>query len=89
MIKTMSVTDLKDYDSVLENVSEESSVLLTKDGKESYVISDYENYHKALKAQAALRLFTELEKGRLSAEEQGWKTKSDVIDFFKSKGIDL
>jgi hypothetical protein len=66
---------------VLNDIRPGSPVFLTKNGRGRYVvdIQEYEKNH------AALKLMSELEKGRVSGEKEGWSTidearkKLDVV----------
>jgi PHD/YefM family antitoxin component YafN of YafNO toxin-antitoxin module len=58
-----------------------SPVFLTKNGRGRYVIVDMEDYEKT---QAAIKLMSELEKGRISGEQEGWYTLKEVRKEFGS-----
>jgi prevent-host-death family protein len=62
------VSDLRNYTEVLKDVSLGSPVFLTKNGRGRYAIVDIEEYEKT---QAAVKLMSELEKGRISGEQEG------------------
>jgi prevent-host-death family protein len=61
------VSDLRNYTDVLKMIASDSPVFLTKNGRGRYVIVDIEEYEKT---QAALKLMSELEKGRISGEQE-------------------
>ena len=65
------VSDLRNYTEVLNDVAVGAPVFLTKNGRGRYAIVDMYDYEKT---QATIRLLNELEKGRRSGEEKGWKT---------------
>jgi prevent-host-death family protein len=69
------VSDLRNYTEVLKGVSSNSPVFLTKNGRGRYVIINMEEYEKT---QAAIKLMSELEKGRISGEQEGWSTIEEV-----------
>jgi PHD/YefM family antitoxin component YafN of YafNO toxin-antitoxin module len=69
------VSDLRNYAAVLKDISSGSPVYLTKNGRGRYVILDIGDYEKK---EAAIRLMTELEKGRISGEKEGWHTFEEV-----------
>lgn len=75
------ISDLRNYSEVLHDVSMGAPVFLTKDGRGRYAILDIRDYEEN---QAALRLLSELSKGRKSGEEKGWLTLEAVE---KSLGI--
>lgn len=69
------VSDLRNYNEVLKDVSVDSPVFLTKNGRGRYVIVDMAEYEKQA---ATLKLMAELAKGERSAEEHGWFTIEEV-----------
>ena len=69
------VSDLRNYNEVLQNVSEDSPVFLTKNGRGSYAIITIDEYEKL---NATIKLFSELAKGEKSAKEKGWIKSEDV-----------
>jgi len=69
------VSDLRNYAEVLKNITADSPVFLTKNGRGRYVILDMEDYEKK---EAAIKLMGELEKGRVSGEKEGWQTLDEV-----------
>lgn len=68
------VSDLRNYNSVLNEVTYGSPVYLTKNGRGDYAIISMRELDelKALK-----ELYSELEKGEASAREQGFMTLSE------------
>jgi prevent-host-death family protein len=75
MPKIKPVSDLRNYTEVLKDISKGSPVFLTKNGRGRYVILDMEEYEKT---QAAIKLMSELEKGRISGEQEGWYSLTEV-----------
>lgn len=69
------VSDLRNYNEVLKDVSVDSPVFLTKNGRGRYVIVDMVEYERQA---ATLKLMAELAKGEQSAEEHGWFTIEEV-----------
>ncbi len=69
------VSDLRNYNEVLRDVSVGSPVFLTKNGRGRYVIVDMAEYEKQA---ATLKLMAELAKGEKSAIEHGWLTQEEV-----------
>jgi PHD/YefM family antitoxin component YafN of YafNO toxin-antitoxin module len=69
------VSDLRNYATVLKDISSGSPVYLTKNGRGRYVILDIGDYEKK---EAAIRLMIELEKGRISGEKEGWHTLEEI-----------
>jgi prevent-host-death family protein len=69
------VSDLRNYTEVLKDIEAGEPVFLTKNGRGRYVIIGMEDYEKT---QAAIKLVTELAKGKKAGEEQGWLSMEDV-----------
>ena len=76
----LPVSDLRNYNDVLQNVTEESPVFLTKNGRGCYVVIDIKEYERMV---AALKLQKELTEGEQSAERNGWLTAADVRKKYK------
>ena len=75
------VSDLRNYNEVLHDISVGEPVFLTKNGRGRYAIIDIEEYEKT---RAALKLMNELAKGEKSAQENGW---TDIADVEKLLGV--
>ena len=69
------VSDLRNYAAVLNEVHEDDPVYLTKNGCGAYAIVDIKEYEKT---KAALKLMCELQKGRISGEQNGWLSEDNV-----------
>ncbi len=74
-IKSMS--SLRNYSDVLNEVDAGNPVFLTRNGKGKYVLLDMEEYDSMRNALWG-RLFEELDEARLSADEQGWVPLTDA-----------
>ena len=72
------VSDLRNYASVLLEVREDEPVYLTKNGRGAYVIIDIADQEKYEKAKAALKFMSEIQKGRISGEQNGWLSEEDI-----------
>lgn len=79
------VSDLRNYNTVLEQVSAGSPVYLTVNGRGRYTIRDIADDEEFEKTKAMLRLMCELNEGRRSGEEEGWVTEEDVRARFQAK----
>ncbi|GAB2024385.1 type II toxin-antitoxin system Phd/YefM family antitoxin [Lactovum odontotermitis] len=77
-MKSAPVSDLRNYTSITHEVHEGSPVYLTKNGKEKYALVDIDEWQKM---KATLALFTEIQKGVLSLEQEGALT----FDEFEAK----
>ena len=76
------ISDLRNYSEVLRDVAAGAPVFLTKNGRGRYAIIDMEDYEKT---KAALKLMSELAKGKKSGDERGWLSSADVREHFKRK----
>ena len=63
------VSDLRNYNEVLRDISVGEPVFLTKNGRGRYAILDIEEYERT---QAALKLMSELSKGETAGKQDGW-----------------
>ena len=79
------VSDLRNYNTVLAQVSAGSPVYLTVNGHGRYTIRDIADDEEFEKAKAMLRLMCELNAGRRSGEEEGWTSEEDVRARFHDK----
>ena len=69
------VSDLRNYNEVLRDISVNDPVFLTKNGRGRYAIIDIDEYEKLT---AVRKLMGELSKGEKSATENGWRDISAV-----------
>ena len=76
------ISDLRNYSDVLRDVTVDSPVFLTKNGRGRYAIIDIQDYEEM---KATLTLMNELAIGRMSGEEKGWLSSDDVRAHFKAK----
>ena len=74
------ISDLRNYGRVLEQVSADSPVYLTRNGKGAYCIRDIADDERFRKAEAMIRLLSELNAGIRSGEEEGWYTDDEVAE---------
>ena len=69
------VSDLRNYNEVLQKVSEDAPVFLTKNGRGCYVVIDIKEYERMI---AERKLRHALEEGERSAEQKGWMMAADI-----------
>ena len=69
------ISDLRNYNEVLRDVSVGEPVFLTKNGRGRYAVVDIEEYEKTA---AGIKLLAELSRGVRSGKEQGWQTMNEV-----------
>ena len=79
------ISDLRNYGKVLEKVKPNAPVFLTKNGRGEYSVHRIEDDEAFEEAKAMVRLLTELNRGFVSGEEEGWLTDEDVSLHFKNK----
>ena len=72
------ISDLRNYGEVLRDVAIGSPVFLTKNGRGRYAVLDIGEYVEYEKSQAWRKLKSELDKGRLSGDENGWLPADEV-----------
>ena len=72
------VSDLRNYGEVLRDVAVGQPVFLTKNGRGRYAVIDMEEYREYEKMKAMNRLLGELNKGRISGEQDGWLPADEV-----------
>ena len=76
------ISDLRNYTEVLQDVAVGAPVFLTKNGRGRYAIVAIQDFEKA---QATLKLMSELAKGRRSGETEGYVTPEDMRAHFRAR----
>ena len=79
------VSDLRNYGEVLRDVAVGQPVFLTKNGHGRYAVMDMEDYREYEKMKAMSRLLSELEKGRISGEREGWMPADEVFSALEAR----
>lgn len=87
MATILPVSDLRNYNKVLENVSENSPVYLTVNGRGRYVIRDIKEDEEYEQAKAMLTLLMELQKGKDSGLERGYHSIDKVRELINKKSL--
>ena len=77
------VSDLRNYNEVLQDIDIGRPVFLTRNGRGCYAILDIREYEKN---QATIKLMSELAKGEKSAKQKGWLSADEVE---KSLGLSI
>lgn len=75
MTKIRPVSDLRNYNDILNACQEESPVFLTKKGRGKYVLLDIKDFERM---KATLKLLACLHEGEKTAREEGWLSTFDV-----------
>lgn len=70
------VSDLRNYNEVLRDISVGDPVFLTKNGRGRFAIVDIREYEKM---QATLKLMSALAKGEQSGNDKGWIPLEDAL----------
>lgn len=69
------VSDLRNYTDVLKDISIDSPVFLTKNGRGRYAIIDMDEYERT---QAKIKLMSKLSEAEQAAKKDGWVDAADV-----------
>jgi prevent-host-death family protein len=69
------ISDLRNYTEVLKEVTEDSPVYLTRNGRGEYAIVKLKELDKL---KAAIKLLAKLEEGEKTAREKEWLSADDV-----------
>ena len=79
------VSDLRNYNQTLQNVVDGQHVVLTKNGRPKYVVADYDEFERM---HATIELFTELQKGVRSFEEEAPLSLAQLKERMKAKSYE-
>lgn len=79
------VSDLRNYGSILDQVSTGSPVYLTRNGHGAYSIRDMKDEENFQKAEAMIQLMCELNAGIRSAEREGWISEDEFRNHFRNR----
>ena len=79
------ISELRNYGNVLSEVSEGAPVYLTKNGYGAYSIRTMKDEENFQKAEAMIRLMSELNAGIRSAGNDGWLSEEDVRAHFADR----
>ena len=71
------VSDLRNYNEILQNVAEDSPVFLTRNGRGCYAVLTMHDYEKM---SSELKLLSVLRAGEESAKKGGWISSEKVRD---------
>ena len=87
MATILPVSDLRNYNKVLENITDGNPVYLTVNGRGKYIIQDinFEKEYEQMKAM--LDLLLNLREGKLSGEKDGYISLEDVRNHFDKKEL--
>jgi prevent-host-death family protein len=69
------VSDLRNYNEVLRDISAGEPVFLTKNGRGCYVLLDIAEYEKI---QATIKLLSELSEAEIAAKNGDWLSSEEV-----------
>lgn len=85
MATILPVSDLRNYNTVLEHVSEGKPVYLTVNGRGRYIIRDIKEDLEYEKIKSMFELLSELAEGRRSGEEKGYLSAEEVLAYIRNK----
>ena len=85
MATILPVSDLRNYNKVLDNVSEGTPVYLTVNGRGKYIIRDIADEEEYERIKAMLQLMCELAEGKQSGKEEGYISADEVRAYFRGK----
>ena len=78
MPNIMPVSELRNYSAVLEDVAPGEPVFLTRNGHGAYALIDIADQEEYAQTKSALQFMSEMNKGMIAGEEQGWLTAEQV-----------
>ena len=80
------ISDLRNYNQVLEKVSVGSPVYLTKNGHGCYTIMDINEQEEMYdKLVAEMKLMSMLNESVVSANEEGWIGEDEMLKHFEKR----
>ncbi len=79
------ISDLRNYRTVLDKVEKDKPVYLTRNGRGAYSIRDMQDEENFQKAEAMIRLLSEINAGIRSADEEGWVSEEDLRSHLLSR----
>lgn len=69
------ISDLRNYNEVLRDITKDEPVYLTKNGRGKFAIVDIHEYEKL---KASLKLMSKLAQGEQTGKEKGWMTIDEI-----------
>ena len=85
MATILPVSDLRNYNTVLEHVSEGTPVYLTVNGRGRYIIRDIADENEYERLKSLLLLMCELVEGEKSGKEHGCVSIEEVRSYINKK----
>ena len=85
MATILPVSDLRNYNTVLEHVSEGKPVYLTVNGRGRYIIRDIADENEYERLKSLLLLMCELAEGKKSGKEQGYVSVEEIRAYINKK----
>lgn len=85
MATIVPISDLRNYEVVLEKVQQDQPVYLTRNGYKAYSIRDIQDEENFQKAEAMIQLLCEINTGICSAEDEGWISEEDFRAYFLNR----
>ena len=85
MATIVPISDLRNYEAVLEKVQRDQPVYLTRNGHKAYSVRDIQDEENFQKAEAMIHLLCEINTGIRSTEEEGWISEEDFRAYFLNR----
>ena len=85
MATILPVSDLRNYNKVLENVSEDTPVYLTVNGRGKYIIRDIKDEEEYEEMKAMITLLLKIREAEVVDEKEGLVSSEDVRAYFNNK----
>lgn len=83
MATILPVSDLRNYNKVLDNVSENKPVYLTVNGRGKYIIRDIKDEENYEELKAMVNLLLDLNEGKMMGEKEGYLSEEEIRNHFK------
>ena len=87
MATIVPVSDLRNYNKVLENIKEDEPVYLTVNGRGKYIINDIKVEEEYKQMKAMLTLLLNLHEGKIAGQKEGYASIEDVRARFDKKEL--
>ncbi|MBR0373510.1 MAG: type II toxin-antitoxin system Phd/YefM family antitoxin [Mogibacterium sp.] len=83
------ISDLRNYNTVLDDVRNGSPVYLTRNGHGVYAVVDIHEMEELLQIKAAFSLLQDLNRGIKRGQDEGWLSAEDLRQHFRERADEL
>ena len=87
MATILPVSDLRNYNKVLENVTKDTPVYLTVNGRGRYIIRDIKDDEEYEELKAMVTLLLKLNEGKIAGDRDGYISSEKVREHFNKKKV--